>query len=176
MPEGADTEGAWLALGVVGKPHGLAGVVWFHPYNPGTDALREGLEVRLVSPEGSVRSERVVRARPGADGVILRLEGAKDRDAAEALRQFVLQVRRADLPAPAEGEYYHVDLVGLEVFTQDGGRVGWVSAVESYPSVDALVVTTPEGSLELPMTADVVLSVDLASRRITADLAPLNSD
>lgn len=46
-----------------------------------------------------------------------------------------------------------------------------MTGVEAYPTVDALVVATAEGELEVPMTDAVLRSLDLDARVATVDLS-----
>ena len=70
---------------------------------------------------------------------------AQLREAAEALRGTLLTVARAALPALADGEYYHADLIGLAVVAADGAAVGRVAAVENYGAGDILEIEKPDG-------------------------------
>lgn len=79
------------------------------------------------------------------DGSIARFAEIKDRTAAEALRGTLLTVPRDALPPLGEGEYYHVDLIGLAVTNDDGDPVGVVAAVENFGAGDILDVAKPDG-------------------------------
>src|SRR3546814_7840618 len=68
--------------------------------------------------------------RVGSKGAIARFAEITDRTAAEGLRGTALTVPRASLPPLGEGEYYHVDLVGLPVVTDAGTPAGRVVAVD----------------------------------------------
>ncbi|HWO14546.1 MAG TPA: ribosome maturation factor RimM, partial [Polyangiaceae bacterium] len=99
-------------------------------------------------------------------GVLLRLEGIDDRDAADARRGYAVRVSRDVLPRLAQGEYYLCDLVGASVVAPDG-VVGTVVEVQMYPSVDALVIDAGEGnSFEQPLLDEWIAKVDVESRRV----------
>jgi len=114
--------------------------------------------------------EIALDARPGPRGTpIARVEGVDGRDAAEALRGAELCVRRGDLPPAGEGEWYHVDLVGLAVYDAAGERRGEVTAVIPYPSVDCLEVASDDGVREVPMADPWLVSVDLEAGRVVVE-------
>ncbi|MBI5516085.1 MAG: 16S rRNA processing protein RimM [Deltaproteobacteria bacterium] len=163
----------WVPLGVLGRAQGLQGEVRFQPYNPGSDTLRAALAVRVEVPGGAPRRLSVARVRRLGDVLGLCFEGVGDRTGAEALRHGVLSVPRSALPALGEGEYYHVDLPGCRVLDEAGALVGEVLAVNAYPTADAVVVRTPRGERELPLTEGVLLSLDLGARTLTVDLSAL---
>ncbi len=154
----------WVALGVVGKARGLRGDLWFRAYNIATEALVRGAVVRLVLRDGSKRSLTVDELSGQGAGLVVRFESVSDRDAAEALTGATLELQRKDFPPLEEGEYYHCDLPGMRVVDEAGALVGTAVRVEAYPTVDALVVATDGGELELPITGDVFTRFDVTGR------------
>lgn len=161
----------WVALGVLGKARGLRGDVWFRSYNEASEAAAPGVTVRLTLRDGSQRKCAVAAAAVHGNERCLRFEGAGDRVSAEALVGATVALQRQDFPALEEGEYYHCDLPGVRVVDVSGREVGTVARVEAYPTVDALVVTTTDGEVEVPMTDAVLRSLDLAARVATVDLS-----
>ena len=100
-------------------------------------------------------------------GVLLQLEGVGDRDAAEALRGYVVRVRRDLLPELGAGEYYLSDLLGADVDSPEG-PLGRVVEVQMYPSVDAVVIESEDGSrYEQPLLDEWLERVDVKARRVT---------
>ena len=108
---------------------------------------------------------RIVGAAKG--GVIAKAPGIADRDAAEALRGRRLYVPRERLPPTADDEYYHEDLVGLEVLDPSGKPIGTVLAVANHGAGDILEIGTGDGRSELvPFTRAAVPVVELAARTV----------
>jgi 16S rRNA processing protein RimM len=103
--------------------------------------------------------------------LVARLSGIDSKEAADALRGTRLHVDRARLPEPEEDEFYHADLVGLEVVDTGGAALGRVTAVLNHGASDLLEIRAPgqSATVLLPFTADDVPTVDLAAGRIVAD-------
>ena len=74
-----------------------------------------------------------------------------------------------DLPALPEDAFWERDLVGLAVVDSGGRRLGVVSAVLSRAEQDLWEVESPEGKVLLPAAKAIVVSVDLAQRKVTVD-------
>ena len=146
-------------------PHGLRGELRVRLHWEGSTTLSEVSSVELAAGE-SRRSYAIEDVRPGPKGVLLKLAGVDDRDAAAALRGAALSVPREVLPELEPGEYYLSDLIGAEVVGPDG-PVGRVVEVRAHPSVDCLAVRLPDGRvLEQPLTEPWVEAVDVAAGRV----------
>ena len=89
-------------------------------------------------------------------GAIARFAEVRDRTAAEALRGTELTVPRDALPPLGEGEYYHADLLGLAVVTDDGEAVGHIVAVDNFGAGDVIEIERDGGKRFMaPMSAAI---------------------
>ncbi len=74
---------------------------------------------------------------------------------------FILEIeRRQDYPLP-EGEYYHHQLIGLQVKTTQGELLGNITEVLTGKSNDNYIVQGARGEIIIPAIEDVVMSIDL---------------
>ena len=156
MPE------ARILMGVIGRPHGVRGLVHVHSYTadpadlpsygPFRDERGRCFTLRW-------RTEGVAEIAEVVDGQEVRVT---DRTRAESLVNLRLYVERDRLPAPEEDEFYLTDLVGLEAVGKDGAPLGRVAAVHDYGAGASLEI----GALLVPFTRAVVPEVDLAAGRI----------
>lgn len=133
----------------MGRPHGLDGS--FVVERP-SDRLERGMTVWV---EGEP-AEIVGAKRVGGGRIAIRLDRPVERGV-------LLQVPREQLPEPAEDAYYVFQLVGLEVVLADGGSLGRVAEVHSYPANDVLEL---DGGQLLPLVEECVLEVDVEAGRI----------
>ena len=105
------------------------------------------------------------------NGFTARLAGVNTKEQADALRGIRLFARRDQLPSLPDDEYYHTDLIGLEVLDTGGKVLGHVKSVQNHGAADLLEIHSPglKDTVLLPFTLAVVPTVDLASGRIIAD-------
>jgi 16S rRNA processing protein RimM len=158
---------ARVMVGVIVGAHGVRGQVRVKPFTAEPEAVAAYGAVEDES--GAHRFELGLVGR-GKGVVIARLPGIADRDAAEALKGTRLYVPRAALPAPAEEEFYHADLLGLEAVTRDGASLGRVAAIHDFGAGDTIEVTRPDGgTLFVPFTKGAVPEVDLAAGRLVVE-------
>ena len=105
--------------------------------------------------------------RPQGKGVVAKLAGCDDRDAAEALIGCEIAVRRDQLPeTTAPGEHYWTDLVGLRVETVDGIDLGTIERLFETGSNDVMVVQGERERLIPYIWDEVVREVDLEGGRM----------
>lgn len=127
----------------------------------------------LTSEDGR-RRFAVKLTRPVNGGLGARLSGIETKEQADALKGVTLWAERAALPSLPDDEFYHADLIGLEVMDTGGATLGRVRAIYDHGAGDILEVYGPAGVLLIPFTKAAVPTVDLAARRIVAD--PPGSD
>lgn len=150
-----------VVLAVVTRPHGVRGELRVHLHNPDSTVLYDRDTV-LLRHRGEVREVEVVESRRGPKGaMLLSLAGVEGREAADALRGAELCVPRRDLPPAGEGEWYVIDLVGLEARDGAGRTLGEVVDVIPYPTIDCLRVRGEGGVREVPLNDDFVPEVDV---------------
>jgi 16S rRNA processing protein RimM len=162
MPYDPDT----LSVGVLGRPHGVRGDMYFRPHNPKSRAFDEIEQLWLVQGDETRRYE-VTSMRPVADAYIAHLAGVDDREAAAALTLAEVRVARADLPPLEAGEYFVEDVVGCTVEGEDGRALGVVSGTLWNGAHDVAAVAGADGRERLiPLVPDYVLNVDAPARKM----------
>jgi len=115
-------------------------------------------------------SQRVVASQQQSKGLIVQFDGITDRDIAAQFVGCEIAVPREQLPAPAEGEYYWADLIGLRVRNQQGEDLGEVTNLLATGANDVLVVRDGELEHLIPYVAGYyVLKVDPAAGIIDVD-------
>ena len=156
-----------LLVARVAGAFGVKGEIRITTFTADPLALRhyKGLRREDGSPALELASARAVKG-----GVVARARGVDTRDQAEALRGLTLHVRREDLPAPDEDEFYLADLIGLSVETAAGEVLGTVKAVNDFGAGDLLEIQPPRGaSWWLPFTREAVPEVRIAEGKVIAE-------
>lgn len=154
-----------ILVGRFGGAQGLKGELRLKAFTGEPTAIsRYGV---LASRDGrqSFAIERLRRLTD--DMVLVKIQGIDDRTAAEALTNLEVFVDRDRLPPPEDGEFYHVDLLGLSAQLADGRVLGIVQSVENYGGGDLLAIA-PSGcdTILIPFTREFVPVVDVAARRL----------
>lgn len=147
-----------VTLAVVTGAHGVTGEVRLKVF---AEALK-----RYKSFNGGALTLKSLR--DGGNGAIARFAEIVDRNAAEALRGVELIVPRSELPPLGEGEYYHVDLIGLPVVSDAGEALGVCVAVENFGAGDVIEIERASGKrFMVPMRPEAVR--EWSDRIVVAD-------
>jgi 16S rRNA processing protein RimM len=160
--------GKRVLLGRIAGTHGIRGEVVIRAF---TERPEDIAGYGPLSDGGS-RTFQIEAARATAKGVVARLRGVADRNAAEALKGTELFVDRHRLPAVEDGAFYHADLIGLAIVDPDGRPLGEIVAVHNYGAGDLLEVRLAEsGRTEfVAFTEAFVPEVDVAGGRAVVRL------
>ncbi|TPI37652.1 ribosome maturation factor RimM [Mesorhizobium sp. B3-1-9] len=148
-----------VQMAVIGAAHGIKGELRVKTFTGDPLALAD--YGPLYAKDG--RAFQILDIRPAGTVVVVRFKGVGDRNAAEALAGTELFVDRSVLPDDGEeDEFYHADLIGLDV-RDDTGIIGKVVAVHNFGGGDILDVTLAgrKGVL-IPFTQAAVPHVSIA--------------
>lgn len=157
-----------VRMATIGAPHGVRGEVRVKSFTD--DPLALGDYGPLHDAQG--RLFEVLDARPAKTVVVVRFKGVTTREQAEALNGLELFVDRDALPDEVleEDEFFHADLVGLEVRDADGKRLGRVSALHDFGGGDLMELALQgKRSVLIPFTRAAVPEVDVRGGFVTID-------
>jgi len=157
-----------VCIGAVAGAYGVKGEVRLKSFTADPEAVAA---YGPVETEDGARRFDIRLTRPVKGGFAARLAGVTTKEAADALRGTRLYVDRARLPDPDEDEFYHADLIGLDVHDTGGAVLGRVKSVLNHGASDLLEVERVGGggTALLPFTKDIVPTVDLRVGRIVTD-------
>lgn len=162
---------AMVVLARIGAPNGVAGAARVKLFGDDPDSLTAyGPLTR--SDGGAPLRVRDLRDGKSPDMVIARFEGVTSREMVMAMNGVELSLPRSVLPAiDDEDDFYHADLLGLEVRLADGSRFGEIIQVADFGAGDLLDVKPDRGgaSVLVPFTKAIVPQVDIAEGFVMLD-------
>jgi 16S rRNA processing protein RimM len=155
-----------ILLGQITAAHGIRGDVIVRTYTGEPASISS---YGPLTDKDGAKPLTLTVIRVSDKGIVARITGVTDRNAAEALKGRELYVARSKLPKAEEAEYYHADLVGLAAITEEGQPFGRVIAVQNFGAGDLLEIRLADGSDAefIPFTNACVPSVDIAAGQLT---------
>lgn len=157
-----------ICVGSIAGSYGVRGEVRLKSFC----AVPEDIEAYSpLTDETGQKRYPVVLTRAIKNGFAARLGGIETKEDADALNGLRLYARREQLPSLPDDEFYHTDLIGLEVYDTGGTLLGKVKSVQNHGATDLLELHGPglKSTVLLPFTLDAVPTVDLEAGRIVAD-------
>lgn len=157
-----------ICVGAIAGAYGVRGEVRVKSYC----AVPEDIEsYRPLYAEDGRRTFTLALLHPVKNGFAARIAEITSKEEADDLRGASLFAARDQLPGLPDDEFYHADLIGLEVYDTGGTLLGRVKTVQNHGADDLLELQLAGTSATtfLPFTKAAVPTVDLASGRIVAD-------
>jgi 16S rRNA processing protein RimM len=158
-----------ILLGVFGAPHGVRGEVRVKSLTAEPAAI--GAYGPLTDQDQARKFVFESLRRLKGDMLVARIAGVSTREAAAALKGVEMFARRDQLPPPAENEFYHDDLIGLDAVDRAGAPLGRVVALMNHGAGDVLEIAPAHGgeTLLLPFTRRIAPRIDFAAGQIVID-------
>ena len=162
----------FLRVGVITTTHGLKGEVKVYPTTDSPERFCDLDEVVLRT--GAVERElHVEKVRFFKNLVIVKFREFNKIEDVENLRQAELYVSRENAVPLEEGEYYIGDLIGMDVYTDDGELLGTLDDVIETGANDVYSVNSKKhGNVLIPAIEYCIMNVDIDLGKMTVRLLP----
>lgn len=151
-----------IKVGQITGAVGLKGEIKVYDY--GEDPLRYRKYTRIYIDD---RMYGIRNARVQKNLVVLLLDGVSDRDAAEKLRGKDIFIDESQLPALPEGTYYIRDLIGFDVVSEEGEKIGTLKDIYKNTAQPLYVIDMGGKEGYIPGVDEYILDTDTKNRRIT---------
>ena len=142
---------------------------------PFTDDITrfDDLEKVYVKTKKEEKLYKIQNVRYHKNMVLIKFENIETPEQAELLRNAFLEIDREDAIPLEEGTYYIADLIGMEVYSDDGNKLGIVEDIYNTGANDIYVVKNDLGKqILLPGIKEVIKEVNLDTEKITVHLIP----
>jgi 16S rRNA processing protein RimM len=163
-------EPVFLAVGKLHRPHGIHGEIIMEILTDFPERLKTGITLYVGKEHQPLR----LRSRRWHNqNLLVTFEGYSDPETVSILVNQLVQVRAADSPPLPEGEYYHHQLLGLQVVDENGIQLGRLKQILETGANDVYIVQTEQGKeILLPAIDSVLRAIDLAQGQIVVHLLP----
>ena len=157
-----------IPVGKITRPHGVRGLLKIFPYGETLSVLSAGETLYVRSATGTI-PVTVASLKPQGRLWIARMEESTSVETARSLAGGELLLPEDRLPPAGEGEYYHYQLIGLNVETKDGERVGVLKGILEAGGNDVYALDRDGREVLIPAVEEIVLRVDLENGRMIVD-------
>ena len=160
----------YLEIGQIVNTNGLKGILKIKPLTD--DITRfEDLEAVYIEKAKELIKYNIQEVKYNKNMVLLKLEGIDDISEAEKYKNCYIKINREDALKLEENSYFVVDIIGLEVYTEEEELLGKVIEVFSTGSNDVYTIKNSEGKeILLPAISEVIKNVDIPNKKIVVHL------
>lgn len=160
----------YLEAGKIINTHGLRGEVKVVTWTDYPEVFEDIDYLFVKTKNGEMRLD-LKNIKYQKNNIIIKFEQLSTIEEAEKLKNQILYVERDMLGELPEDVHYIADLIGLEVFEEDGKRVGVISDVFNTGANDIYDVKR-EGkrNLLLPVIDDVVKEIDIENNKVVVNI------
>ena len=163
-------EPVFLAVGKLRRPHGVHGEIVMDVLTDFPERLIPGKKM-VAGPQHMPVQIRSVRGHDQA--LLIAFQGYDTPEQAGTLRNQILYTSAADQPALQDGEYYHHEILGLQVFDEQGSLLGTLVDILETGANDVYVVRPENGpEILLPAIDAVILEISLEKKAMRVHLLP----
>lgn len=155
-----------ITIGKAGKPFGVKGEIKVEPMTDFPERFKGLKRVYLSSPSGKDVACAVTSVRYAGGVPLLLFEGVDTPEKAKALSNRLIRIPEEEaLPLP-EGQYYWFELIGMEVFSEGGEKLGTITDIFQTGSNDVYVMKQGGKEVYIPATREIIRQVDRKARRM----------
>ena len=159
----------YIAVGFVKKAHGVDGQIAVQPLTDYPPRFKQLAAVQVEMPTGDVSWHEIEHVSCREDRVFLKLRGVNSREQAATLKGAYLNIPRTEALPLKEGEFYFFEVIGFQVVTRQGRRVGAIVEVLDMPANAVLRVVKDGREHLIPVIPDVMVEVDRKGETIVID-------
>ena len=161
-----------LEIGQIVNTFGIKGQIKLKPF---TDDIKrfDNLKEVYVEKNNAKKEYEIEEVKYHKDMVLIKFKGIETVEQAEKLKNSYVTISRDSAEELEEDRYYIVDLLGLEVYTDEQILLGNLEDIFNTGSNDIYVVKSSDGKqILLPAIKDVVKNIDIENKKITVHIIP----
>ena len=160
----------YLEIGQIVNTFGIKGMVKVQPFTDDIEQF-ENLKTIYIKNKFEQKEYEIEEVKYHKNMILLKLKGINNIEEANLLRQsYLLKDREKEEPLK-EGTYYIVDLLGLEVYDDNGNLLGTLEDIFNTGSNDIYVVKNELGKqILLPAISEVIKEIDIKNKKIIVHL------
>ncbi len=154
-----------VVIGKIIGTHGRRGMVKIFPLSDYPDRFMD-MDKMTLEKGGVHRDYTVAEIKKHQKYFLIKFQQVADMNEADNLKGSLIKVSREELVPLPEGSFYVFDIIGLKVYTEDGGYIGEVENVLQTGANDVYVVGTNDKPLLIPAIKEVVKEINIVDRKM----------
>ncbi len=162
----------YLEIGQIVNTFGIKGMVKVKPFTNNIKRF-DDLKNVYIKNRKEKKEYQIEEVKYHKNMVLIKFKGIETPEDANLLRESYLLIDRSKEEPLEDGNYYIVDMIGIEVYSDKGELLGNLEDIFNTGSNDIYVVKDNQGKqVLLPAISEVIKQIDIEKRKITVHLLP----
>lgn len=162
----------YLEIGQIVNTFGIKGMVKVKPFTNNIKRF-DDLKNVYIKNRKEKKEYQIEEVKYHKNMVLIKFKGIETPEDANLLRESYLLIDRSKEEPLEDGNYYIVDMIGIEVYSDKGELLGNLEDIFNTGSNDIYVVKDNQGKkILLPAISEVIKQIDIEKRKITVHLLP----
>ena len=165
-----NSEPEFLAVGKIGKTHGLTGELWLNLLTDFPERLAKGKRVFIGK---RYQEYEIIDFRLNLNRGLIRFNEFTTPEDARILTNQIIYVKAEMMPQLPDGDYYFHDLIGIQVVDEDQNSIGTIEDVIKTGANDVYLVrknSADQEELLIPAIKSVIIQVNIEERKMVVRL------
>ena len=160
----------YLEIGQIVNTFGIKGMVKVKPFTDDIKKFTKFKKIYIKNKAGKKEYE-IEEIKEHKEMMLVKFKGIDNPNDAELLRESYLIIDRENLEPLEEGTFYIADLLGINVYTEEGKLLGTLDDIFNTGSNDIYVVKDELGKqLLLPAIKDVIKEINVEESKMIVHL------
>lgn len=156
-----------LKVGIIASTHGVKGEVKVYPTTDDVNRFKKLKQVLMDNGKEMISLE-IEGVKFFKQMVILKFKGIDNLDDVVKFKQKDLYILRKDAVKLKADEYFIADLIGMDVYDEQGSKLGELTDVMTTGANDVYIVQMQEYEKELliPAIKECILNIDVEQKKM----------
>ena len=162
-----------IEIGQIVNTYGIKGFVKVVPFTDDITRFNNLKSVYVELKNNKIKTFEVEEVKYAKNLVLLKLKGIDDINMAEEYRNCYLKIDRKDAVKLPKDSYFIIDLLGIDVYTEENELLGKIIDIYPTGSNDVYVVKNENGKqVLLPAISEVIKNVDIKNQKMIIHMIP----
>ena len=160
----------YFEIGQIVNTFGVKGMVKVNPFTDDISQF-EKMKSILIDKKETLIEMQIEEVKYSKNQILLKLKGIETIEEAEKYRNCYLKLPREKAKKLPKDTYFIADLIGLDVYTEEGNFLGKVDDIYNSGASDIYVIKNELGKqILLPAIKEVIKQIDLEQEKIIVHL------
>ena len=155
-----------ILIGHVIRPHGLTGLLRIVSYAQPLETFLQAGSLFMDRGNSDFEEKKAIDIKPHGSFFLLRLSDLNSIEQAENFRKAGIYIKKDFLGEKEENEFFHYELLGLNVYLITGQYLGVVKEIFPTGSNDVYVVEGQGKEFLIPAIHQVIKEINIAQKRM----------